>query len=168
MSSRLSIVKAAFASFVRADAETRRMYGEKNKRAARVSLSTRQNPAWGVCSVATIGDTLVLKRRGIGETTHKVENIITERGNTHLILSGNGEVINFSWKDARDIGVTALRFASDAEAAAFNRAAQTSTKRKKAAAKATARRSKPAQRPTSAAIVNEARKGFSAIASGKR
>jgi len=166
MRSRLSIVKAAFAAFVSAAAESRRMYGEKNKRAARVSLSTRQNPAWGFCSVATIGDTLVLKRRGIGETTHKVENIITERGNTHLILSGNGEVINFSWKDARDIGVTALRFASDAETEAFNRSTQTTSKQKKAPAKATAKRSKP--RASTAAIVNEARKGFSAIASGKR
>ncbi len=166
-SSRLSMLRAAFETFVAASEKTRRMYSEQNKRPSKVSLATRQNIAWPILSRAIIGDVLHL-RVGGEFRFYRIENIITESRNTHVVCTrlddNSGDVLNFSWKDHGSVGIREIAFASDAELAWLDAAKQPARKvdgRK--ARHPRLQRAKAASKPSTASIVREAAQTFAGI-----
>lgn len=163
--SRLSMLRAAFETFVAEHKASRRMYSEQNKRKSSVSLATRQNIAWTILSRAIIGDFLRLTFAGRTTRIYRIENIITEKNNTHVICvrldDASGDVLNFSWKDYAHLGIVEVAFASDAEIERSKQQPKAVDGRK--ARHPRLQRAKVAGKPSTAAIVRETAKAFSTI-----
>ena len=172
--SRLSMLRAAFETFVAESKATRRMYSEQNKRKSSVSLATRQNIAWPILSRAIIGDVLRLRfvSAGFGMPPktrfYRIENIITEKQNTHVVCvrldDASGDVLNFSWNDYKSLGIMEVAFANDAEIAFFEKAKQPAKKvDSRKARHPRLQRAKVAGKSSTAAIVQETARAFSGI-----
>jgi hypothetical protein len=166
--SRLSMLRAAFATFVAEHKASRRMYSEQNKRKSSVSLATRQNIAWTILSRAIVGDVLRLTFVGREHRFYRIENIITEKQNTHVVCvrldDASGDVLNFSWKDYKPLGIQGVAFALDAEIASCDKAKQpTKAVDGRKARHPRLQRAKAASKPSTASIVREAAQTFAGI-----